>query len=108
LAESHVALQDFDPMDHTIPEFVGFCERTEEIETWDGVTPSQQSNADSKKSNPSKKGKDKTKKDEPKKQHKLKNCMSRGDNYSHSIEECHTLKAQAQRVKGVCNAQHSA
>ncbi len=99
-------LQDFDPVDHTVQEFVRFCERLESTED---------------KPIPKKKNTEKVQ-DEKKTQHKQKrkrqqgdarressgkgtNCLLHGSDCGHGTDDCYSLKAQAKRMKNTYDAQ---
>jgi hypothetical protein len=106
-------LQDFDPLQHTVAEFVQFCERLEQVELADGTSPASKSGsasspkeeADSNKESGKRKpgrGKDKAKSSGTKSK---KSCLLHGEDCGHSTNKCRTLGAQAKRMKATYDAQ---
>jgi len=93
-------LQDFDPLQKSIAEFVQFCERLEEVEE----TPtSTKNNNHNKKSNKRAQSGDTS---GNKTQTKTgKHCLLHGDNCGHTTDQCFTLKAQAKRMRQTYDAQ---
>ena len=96
-------LQDFDPLQKTVREFIQFCERLEQVEHTDGSVPVK---------NPPKKGGTNAKKrthDSKSKGESTpkdgKNCLLHGDNCGHSTDQCYTLKAQAKKMKMTYDSQ---
>ena len=98
-------VQDFDPLQHTVQEFVQFCERMEQLESTEGRSPPQKPPAQ-----PSNKNKRRREKDDPSSRTKpsgeksKKYCLLHGEG-NHSTDDCHTLKAQAKRMKATYEAQ---
>jgi hypothetical protein len=87
--------QDFDPIVKTLAEVVDFCERMEAAEDFeparDGQKTSHKSKSDKKKDY-SKQGKSDSKSSD-------KYCLLHGNNTSHTTDECHVLKKQAQSLR---------
>lgn len=105
-----MVLQDFDPVNHTVQEFVAFCERMERIEIAEGTSnPTQQPKADKKpspkkgKSDREKRKRSSSKDDEG----SPGDCRLHGENCGHSTHDCRTLVHQAKRMKQTYDAQHS-
>ena len=86
-----MTLQDFDPVDHSIQEFVSFCERLEATDP-EEVIPKRDQNNDSNSSN-NKKRKNNSGSSGS------KSCLLHGEDCGHSSHECRTLKAQAAKLK---------
>ena len=99
-------LQNFDPVTSTISGFVEFCERLERVEAQEAKKNKPDSTA-TEKADQKKKAKRKIRMEEsnPGKQ-QTKTCMLHGDHCGHTTDECHTLKAQAKKMKGAYDAQH--
>jgi len=81
--------QGFDPLAHNFAQVMGFMERIEEAEDFDGTKIEDRKKSASK-------GKHKSHNDKGKSD--KKHCMLHGWG-NHSTEECETLKAQAKRMK---------
>ena len=96
-------LQDFDPLQKSVKEFVSFCERMEQIEVREGKDPSTK-NSKAKKNNksPDKNFKKRTR--ESSHEGSKGDCMLHGPG-THPTEECRTLKAQAKRMKATYESQ---
>ena len=102
-------LQDFNPLQHTVTEFVQFCERLEQVEANEGRG---QANSTDQKPKASKAVKGNKHNNENKLNKKRKSppdqsggCMLHGENCGHVTDDCFTLKAQAKRMKGTWDAQ---
>ena len=101
-----MVLQDFDPLQHTVPEFVSFCERMEQIELQEGTAPTSTKNQNKKGSGQSQPSMSKKRGRESTEQQSStdKYCMLHGPN-SHPTSQCRTLQAQAKRMKATYEAQ---
>ena len=84
-------LQDFDPLDHSIAEFVSFCERLELTEP----EAEKQSASNKSDSFSRKKRKIGTHRDQPPEG----NCLLHGEGCGHSTHECRTLKRHSAVLK---------
>ena len=87
-----MTLQDFDPVEHTVSEFVSFCERLEATDTED-VIPKKKEDKNSSNSF--------SKKRKPNTQNGGfgLNCILHGDNCGHTTHYCRNLRAQAEKMK---------
>jgi hypothetical protein len=90
-----MSYEDFDPIIKTLAEVVDFCKRMEAVEDFepahDGQKTSHKSKSDKKKDY-SKQGKSDSKSSD-------KYCLLHGNNTSHTTDECHVLKKQAQSLR---------
>ena len=98
-------LQDFDPLQHTIPEFISFCERLEQVELHESSAVIPNAKKSSEKAGGSKKRKNANTGNEKNPSSITKDCMLHGENCGHSTNECRTLKAQAKKMKENWEAQ---
>ena len=87
-----MTLQDFDPVEHTVSEFVSFCERLEATDTED-VIPKKKEDKNSSNSS--------SKKRKPNTQNGGSglDCILHGDNCGHTTHDCRNLRAQAEKMK---------
>jgi hypothetical protein len=76
--------QDFDPDDKSLIEVVQFCKRMEEAEDFQ---PDKGNKKDTKKSKADKKEKSSSAEGP-------KHCLLHGDNYTHTTDKCHVLRAK--------------
>lgn len=88
--QKQMLLQNFDPMEHSIQEFVQFCERVELTEE-PLQEPTEKKN---KKKRRAESGNGK------------KRCMLHGEDCGHTTDECRTMKAQTKRMKATYESQH--
>lgn len=102
--QRQMLLQDFDPVGHTVQEFVRFCERVEATE--DKPEPKKK-NSKSDNGSGAKKARAHARDEDSgtKKTKGSKDCMLHGTDCGHSTDQCYTLKAQAKRMKGMYEAQ---
>lgn len=89
--QKQMLLQNFDPMEHSMVEFVQFCERVELTEE-PLQEPTETKTKKKRRTENGNNGK--------------KNCMLHGNDCGHTTEECRTLKAQAKRMKSTYESQH--
>lgn len=104
-----MVLQDFDPTDASIQDFIAFCERMERVELADGGHSTSNNN--------NKSGNRENGSSPEKTPRSTKRFRSRDDDEGdqecllhgkggHSSHECRTLKAQARRMNNTFGAQH--
>ena len=88
-------LQDFDPVDHTIPELVSFCERLELTEPeLEKKSPKNDSSSSSSSKKRKKVGFQRDR------DNKLEgDCLLHGKNCGHDTHDCRTMKRHAEAVK---------
>ena len=93
--------QDFDPDARTQKEFVCFCSRMELFEHTGKTIPPKQNPKQENNNNEKKRGTpDCLHKG---KQHSSdKNCLLHGENCGHTVDDCFTLKKQAEELKKNC------
>ena len=96
-------VQDFDPVDHTISEFIRFCERLENTEDKPSTQPIKRKEHTI---SPNKSQKRPRPEHSSKPAGRGKNCLLHGDDCGHGSDKCFALKAQAKRMKGTYDAQH--
>ena len=97
-----MALQGFDPMIHTITEFVEFCERLEAVETYDAPTkPAGNLKGSNKTSNKNSKRKREGNTANPVSETDTANyfCLLHGDNPTHNTDNCYALKNSVKKMK---------
>ena len=98
--QAEMERQGFDPMEHTLAECTDFCERLESAEAFDTKSTKVSFEKDNSKSSSNKKKKSNYSTDRSEKKPGQKYCLLHGNNSSHSTEECHKLKVEANRLKG--------
>jgi hypothetical protein len=81
--------QDFDSNDKTLIKVVQFCKRMEEAEDFH---PNKSNKKDTKKPKANEKEKSSLLEG-------AKHCLLHGDNYTHTMDECHVLKKQAKSLR---------
>ena len=103
-----MVLQDFNPMTHTVQEFVAFCEGMEQVEIAKGKMTPSCPQMDNKTTLPSKvkKTSDKHKQTTP--ESGGLDCHLHGENCSHVMHDCHMLIHQSKQMKQTYKAQHLA
>lgn len=92
--QRQMMLHDFDPLSHTMKEFVSFCERLEMVEKHEGKNRNQtddEGSSTEKKSNNNKRRRGGG------------TCRLHGEN-THDTHDCKTLMAQAERMKATYEA----
>ncbi len=104
--QKQMLLQDFDPMEHNVQEFVRFCERIENTE--DRPEPKTKSDDNRRSDGKTKRSRYEGRRydtDRPNKRRRF-HCLLHGADKGHNTEDCKVLKAQAERMKGQYEAQH--
>jgi hypothetical protein len=99
--QREMVIQDFDPLQHTVSDFVAFAERLEQVEATENGAANQRIPK-----------KDKSTKETGKRKRSLtdsmakratknsgKDCLLHGEGCGHSTDQCFTLQAQAKRMK---------
>lgn len=100
--QRNMILQDFDPLQHTVKEFVNFCERLEQVELAEGHSPNKKPKAPNGKSD---KKRSRGDSHNPKHTAGKADCMLHGTDCGHSTEDCYTLKSQAKKMRQNWEAQ---
>jgi len=102
---NQMTMQGFIPKTHTVQEFIEVCQRYEQVESRDG-TPSSNSNKNqSNGKNGKKRSPNGKEKHSGKKQEVVNGVrMCPIHNYSHPLQDCKVLMAQAKRMKGMYEA----
>ena len=96
-------LHNFDPLEHSVAEFVSFCEHMEQVENQESsqgpksILKCSTDRGESKANMP-------RKKQQMERSSGKKHCMLHGEG-SHSTEECRTLQWQAKKMKATYEAQ---
>ena len=94
--QKQMVMQGFNTLEHTIEEFIEFCERMEfGEEAYDSTHTSQKANT---KSGAKETGSKQSAGTSPKKRKFDKYCLYHGHNSTHVTDECKVLKAQAERM----------
>ena len=100
--QREMIIQDFDPLQHTIAEFVEFGERMEQVESTDGGQKDR-----NRKNGKRARGSDGPAAKKGGKADKADGyyCLLHGHNKTHGSDDCHALKGQAKRMKQTYEAQ---
>ena len=102
LYQRAMVLQGFDPMIHTITEFVKFCERLEAVENYDAPTkPTGNLKGSNKNSDKNSKRKHKGTTPNPVSETDTVNyfCLLHGENPTHNADDCYALKNSVKKMK---------
>ena len=95
-----MVLQDFDPVQKSVPEFTAFCERIEQLEDHSQARPNKES-----KGNSNKRKRDGDRSSGKDRKSNSKSCMLHGDNCGHDTSECKVLQSQAKKMRQNYDAQ---
>ncbi len=98
--QKQMVLQGFNPVEHSLQEFIEFCERLEVSEDiYDGAhTKGQKTKFQKESSSNSNPQKETGKPFNKKRKHTNYFCLYHGNNTSHNTDDCKILKAQAERM----------
>lgn len=102
---NQMTMQGFIPKVHTVQEFIEVCQRYEQVESRDGIpntapNRNQSNGKNAKKRSPN--GKEKHFGNKQEKEDGMRMCPIH--NYSHPVQDCKVLMAQAKRMKSMYEA----
>lgn len=102
---NQMTMQGFIPKQHTVQEFIEVCQRYEQVESRDGTANNQPSKNQTNGKNGKKRSSNGKEKSFGKKQEIVNGVrMCPIHNYSHPLQDCKVLMAQAKRMKGMYEA----
>ena len=96
-----MVLQGFDPMIHTVTEFIEFCERLEAVESYDAPNTSTKSTANNNKSGKAstKRKREGTNASSVVSEGNNYFCLLHGENPTHNTDSCFALKNSVKKMK---------
>jgi hypothetical protein len=99
--QREMVIQDFDPLQHTVSDFVAFAERLEQVEATENGAANQRIPKKEKSGKETGKRKRSLTDSMAKRASKNsgKDCLLHGEGCGHSTDQCFTLQAQAKRMK---------